>query len=256
MWFIDFFFDIFNIVMILIFVLVGILIGVLVHRHFMKPKNQVLYCRERDGRGLEFNINEEGPFALETATNPALRFWKWGRSYDFFKRGRAYSRFFGKEGTAYTWVLEGFHRVATKFKKVKKLIKEGTEETDFVPETEDVKAPIEWADKEITVEFPTLEDAIKATVGEKEYEIFPDKLKDKFREDKVLVTVGLEPGITPEGYTAITETIIEREGDKDMANLIAKGVKGSLKTDMIRDIALIFAGMGGMALISKLFGWW
>jgi leucyl-tRNA synthetase len=47
-----------------------------------------------------------------------------------------------------------------------------------------------------------LEEALKYRWGKENYDRIDEDFKAKLRDDKVLVTVGLEPGITPEGYTA------------------------------------------------------
>jgi len=116
--FLNFFSNPFNIVMALLFVVVGMLVGIVFVRYFLKPKNQILYCRERDGRGVELNVQDEDAISLETSSSPPLRFFKFGRSYEYLRRGRSFTRFFGKEGTAYTWRLQGFSTVPSKFEEV------------------------------------------------------------------------------------------------------------------------------------------
>ena len=102
------FFNIFNILTIAIFFCVGVIVAIIFLRYGMRPKNQILYLRERDGRGLELDLSKEDAISFTTKSNPPLRFFKFGRSYEFRRRGRAYTRFLGKEGTAYTCRTEGF----------------------------------------------------------------------------------------------------------------------------------------------------
>ena len=223
--FVQFFSNPFNIVMVLLFVVIGILIGVVIIR-FLPSKNQILYCRERDGRGLELNVEKEDPISLETSTKPPLRFFKWGRSYEFRKRfGRAFTRFFGKEGTGYSWRLFGF-----------------SGEKDN---------PVE-----ANLEFPTLEAAVKHRWGEEFYETVPEERKAELRDDKLLVTVNLEPGITPEGYEPITESVIKKKAREDAAELISRSIKGAIKKTVYDWIFPFAAGAGALAIISKLLGWW
>lgn len=223
--FVSFFSNPFNIVMGLLFALIGILVGIVLVRYLLRPKNQILYCRERDGRGLELNVDKEDAISLETATKPPLRFFKWGRAYEFIKRGRAFTRFFGKEGTGYSWRLFGFSG------------KKGN--------------PVKTE-----LEFPTLEEAVKYKWGDEFYGAVPDEMKEKLRDNKVLVTVNLEPGIVPEGYEPITESVIKKKAYEDMAELFARSARGAIKKTVFDWMPWLLAGAGIMAIVSKLFGWW
>ncbi|MHA1829053.1 MAG: hypothetical protein ACTSX6_10460 [Candidatus Heimdallarchaeaceae archaeon] len=204
-----------------LFLVLGVFVGVFIRP---TPKNQVLYIRERDGRGEEYDISKEDAVSLETKTNPPLRFFKYGRSYVFKVRSalgkvKTFARFFGKEGTAYTWRLLGFS---------------GTKEN-----------PVK-----INLEFPSLEDAVKFRWGEEFYNTVPEEMKRKLQEDKVLVTVDLEPGIVPAGYQPITESVILNKADEDMASLIARGVKGAIKFGALNYIPWIGTGIAiGLALV-------
>jgi len=242
--------------MVLIFVLVGMLIGIILVRFFLRPKNQILYCRERDGRGLEMDVAEEDALSLETKTDPELRFFKYGRSYEFHKRGRAFTRFFGKEGTAYTWLLEGFHKVATKFKKIPDIVLVPDGKGGVIEKAVNTEVPVEWENKTITVPFPTLEDAVKYRWGEEFYATVPEEQQALLRDNSMLVTVGLEPGIVPEGYEPITESTILNKADEDAAELASKAMQGAIKKSVLDWLPWVLAGAGAMAIISKLLGWW
>ena len=228
-WFINFFFDIFNIVMILIFLLVGMLVGIILRMYLFRPKNQILYCRERDGRGQEMDVIEEDAISLETNTDPPLRFYKFGRAFNFVKRGRAFTRFLAKEGTAYTWRLLGFG---------------GTDENPGM----------------IELEAGTLYEMLKTKWGKLKkgefWKSIPEAALDIIRDNQLFVTVGLEPGISPKGYQPITESIIKRKSNEDMAELMAEGLKGAIKKGIMDWIFPFFSGVGAMALASKLMGWW
>lgn len=212
-WFIGFFSSIFNIVMMLIFVLVGIIIGILLFRLLTRPKNQILYCRERDGRGLELNVSEEDAVSLVTDSDPQLRFYKRGRSYNFNKRGRTFSRFFGKEGTGLTWRLLGFG---------------GTKKKPTTTE----------------ISFESLEAAVKHKWGKEFFATVPEAMQQKLQEDRLLVTVELEPGLIPEGYDPITEDIIEDKADKDMAKVFARSANQGTSTSVIQWLPWLGAGVG------------
>jgi len=72
-----------------------------------KPRKEVLFLRPRDRRG------ERIPITRETSTsawcekhNPIARFIKLGPGYVFTEGGKAVTRFWGIEGTAYTALVE------------------------------------------------------------------------------------------------------------------------------------------------------
>lgn len=216
-WLFDF--SVFGLLRMVLFAAFGILIGVLIRHYLWRAKNQILYCRERDGRGLELNVKEEDAESLITNTDPIMRFFKWGRSYTFEKRGRTFTRFFGKEGTGYIWRLMGFSNTK--------------------------KNP-----KEIEIPFDTLEDAVKSKWGKK-YDDVPEPLQKMLQDNKLLVTVGLEPGITPKGYVPITESVIRKKSREDAKELIGRGLRGAIQRDLFERLAYIGSG-AGLALIGML----
>lgn len=222
------------------------------------PKNQIQYCRERDGRGEEYDIEKEDAISLETKTEPPLRFFKYGRGYVFtiasrLRKLKKVTRFFGKEGTAYTWRLEGFKKDPTKFKT-----KTVTVEVGDPPKKKKVKVkePIEWEPKKVSLEFPTLATAVEHKWGKEFFETVPEDRKKQLMDDKMFVTVNLEPGITPEGYKPITESQIQAKADENMAELLAYKFKQLAKKAVIDWIFPALAGAGALAIASKLMGWW
>lgn len=217
-WLFDF--TTFGILRLIVYAAVGVLIGVLLRHYLWRAKNQIMYCRERDGRGVEIDVKEEDALSLITNSNPIMRFYKWGRSYEFQKRGRSFTRFFGKEGTGYIWRLMGF--------------------------SQSKKNP-----KKIELEFPTLEEAIIHKWGKEKYKDVPENLQEKLRDNKMLVTVGLEPGITPKGYVPITESVIRKKSREDAKELIGRGLRGAIQRDLFERLAYIGSG-AGLALIGML----
>ncbi len=193
--------------------LVGIIIGLLIYRVMTRPKNQVMYCRERDGRGLELDIGKEDHATFESNTDPPLRFWKYGRAYNFLKRGRTYARYFAKEGSGYSWRLQGFE------KKQGKLV-------------------------QVEIPFPTLEAAVQSVWGEAFYATVPEERQAALRDNAMLVTVNLEPGITPDGYKPITEQTIRKKNREDAKDLIARGLKGAVKDPIMKTLMYLGCGAG------------
>lgn len=248
--FTSFFSNVFNLLMTIILILLGMILGVFVQRYILRPKNQLLYLRERDGRGHEMDMKDEDAISFVTKTDPELRFFKHGRAYEFTRRGRSFTRFFGKEGTAYTWVLQGFTKKPTKFQEIKEYIQIPSANPGKL-ETQEItrQIPIEWEEQKIECQFHSLEDAVKFRWGD-DYERTPEEMKEKLRQDKLLVTVNLEPGLTPEGYQIITESTVNTKADEDAASLIAEELKQANKRDWIELIITLVAGMG---IITVLF---
>jgi len=177
-----------------------------------RPKNQVSYIRERDGRGQDVDIGSEGAFTFKTSSNPLLRFIKFGRAYDFIKRGRVFRRYFGKEGTAYTARLQGFAGTKKQPKKLKKT-------------------------------FSSLGLLLKEMWGPEFYSVVPETQRKQIEDQKILLTVDLEPGHTPENMPEITEETVLAEADKDMATLLAQAVRGAISTPWIQLVFVVGTGL-------------
>lgn len=162
---------------------------------------------------MDLNIAEEDHISLETNTKPPLRFYKHGRSYELRKRGRPYTRFFGKEGTAYTWLLEGHKKLRGEKKRVK-------------------------------VKFKTLGDLVKSIWGKEFFATVPEERREELAENNVLLTVDLEPGITPKGNEPITESVILNKADEDAAQLWASSIKGAINEPIIKTLMYLGCGAG------------
>ena len=184
---------------------------------------RILYCRERDGRGSDLAVKAEDEIRLDTTNN--LRFFKYGRSYAFSgMMNRLKTIFFAKEGTAYTWMLKGF--------------------------TSDAENP-----DRVELEFPTLWDAVRHKLGDEFLRPFPEDKREILMDNQMLVTVDLEPGLTPEGYSPATEQDIADKGKRDMARLLGESAKMALHGGMIDKIPWIFAGIGIGLIGAMALGW-
>jgi len=184
---------------------------------------RILYCRERDGRGEDLAVKIEDEVRLDTKNN--VRFFKHGRSYAFVgMMRRMKSIFFAKEGTAYTAKLEGFS---------------GTEENPT----------------KITLEFPTVWEAVKYKLGDDFLRPFPEDKKKLLQDDKFLVTVDLEPGLTPEGYLPATEQDIADKGKRDMAKLLGESAKMALHGGLIDKVPWIGMGVALGLVGAMALGW-
>jgi len=184
---------------------------------------RILYCRERDGRGTDLAVKLEDEVRLDTANN--IRFFKHGRSYAFTgMMNRLKSIFFAKEGTAYTAKLLGFS---------------GTD-----------KEPTK-----IDLDFPTVWEAVKFRLGDDFLRPFPEAQKKLLQNDKFLVTVDLEPGLTPAGYEPATEQDIADKGKRDMVKLLGESAKMALHGGMIDKVPWIGMGVAIGLVGAMALGW-
>ena len=209
---------------------------------------RILYCRERDGRGTDLAVKLEDEVRLDTANN--VRFFKHGRSYAFTgMMNRLKSVFFAKEGTAYTAKLEGFSGHPRSYEAAAKLVMA----TEAAKEALVVAA--EAGPIQIDIEFPTVWEAVKFKLGDDFLRPFPEDKKKLLQDDKFLVTVDLEPGLTPEGYKPATEQDIADKGKRDMAKLLGESAKMALHGGMIDKVPWIGMGIAVGLVGAMALGW-
>ena len=108
---------------------------------------------------------------------------------------------------------------------------------------------------QIDLEFPTVWEAVKFKLGEDFLRPFPEDKKALLQDDKFLVTVDLEPGLTPEGYTPATEQDIADKGDRDMAKLLGEAAKMALHGGMLDKIPWIGMGVALGLVGAMALGW-
>ena len=183
-----------------------------------KPVREIMYIRERDRRGRRLPIKFETARTLEVRVrglNP-MRFFKWGGAYVFHEGGRMVTRYFGKEGTAYTWKLE------------------------------DGKWKI----------LGTLYDGLVAVLGEDFVQKLRDDIKAKLRSSKVYVTVDLEEGTTPEGlkYPTLREEDIYDEQDRQAASILVERMRVSAKRELYQGLLWLCVG-AMLVLLAVQLGW-
>lgn len=205
-----------------IFLLVGAIVMYVLFPMFGSA-TRILYCRERDGRGQDLAVAFEDEVRLDTKNN--IRFFKHGRSYAFTGiMNRLKSVFFAKEGTAYTAKLLGFS---------------GTE-----------KEPTR-----IELEFPTIWEAVRLKLGDVFLRPFPEEQRKLLQDEKFLITVDLEPGLTPEGYKPATEQDIADKGNRDMARLLGEAAKMALHGGLIDKMPWIGVGVALGLVGAMALGW-
>lgn len=214
--------SLFELLIRIVFLLVGAIIMYILFPMF-GAATRILYCRERDGRGSDLAVKLEDEIRLDTANN--IRFFKHGRSYSFTGiMNRLKIIYFGKEGTAYTAKLMGFS---------------GTEEEPT----------------QIELKYPTVWEAVRHKLGDEFLRPFPEEQKKLLQDEKFLVTVDLEPGLTPEGYVPATEQDIADKGKRDMARLLGEAAKMALHGGMIDKIPWIGMGVAIGIVGAMALGW-
>jgi len=214
-----------NLVELLMRILFLLLGGIFMYILFpiLGSATRILYCRERDGRGMDLAVKLEDEVRLDTKSN--IRFFKHGRSYAFTgMMNRLKSVFFAKEGSAYTARLLGFS--GTKDEPVR-----------------------------IELDFPNVWEAVKLKLGDDFLRPFPEEQKKLLQDEKFLVTVDLEPGLTPEGYVPATEQDIADKGKRDMARLLGEAAKMALHGGMLDKIPWIGVGVALGLVGAMALGW-
>lgn len=196
--------------MLIIFLLIGLLGGI-----FLRPwfGNQVVKLIEREFRFVDLDIEEESAVSIECKDKkgmPAQRFFKYRPGYTgivgkFLKK--PVTRFFGREGTAYTWKVENT--------------------------------------KEIKLDPGNLAGAIRTVWGEEFYSSVPEKQKKLLDESKIGITVQLEQGaLTPETFHPISEEDIKTEEDRKASETFWEGKKTLVKGQWIQWVFIFVAGFG------------
>lgn len=218
--FLDFFGNIFNDIFVVVFLLTGMLCGI-----FFRPwfGNQVIKLIDREYRFVDLDIDEETAVSIECKDKkgmPPQRFYKWRPAYTgimgkFVKK--PVTRFFGKEGTAYTWGM-------------------GAEEEGKATDPKDPKT---------FKPMGKLCDAIKTLWGNAFYDEIPEKQKELLEKSQIQFTVQLDQGpLTPSGYKVVSEEDIKAEEDRKAAETFWQGKKTIEKGQWIQWIFILLAGFG------------
>jgi len=211
--FLGFFGNLFNVLFAVVFLLTGIIVGFL-----FRPRggNTVMKILPKDRRFVDFKIAEETAVSVECEDKkgyPPHRFLKIAQGFygttGRFVR-RTSTRYLGKEGTAYLWLTD-----QDRLKRV------------------DGGLPA----------------YLKTLWGDGPYDEMPDDLKVKCDDSKVLVTVDLADGLTPEDMRPISEENIKTEEDRKAAQLFFEGKK---KEERHAWVNLILAGAAGFGVACAL----
>ena len=219
-------------------VIVGI-VFLLIKR--MRPSREVLFFRERDRRGQTLGVTSETATSLvcKSKKKGTKRFFKWGGAYIFNQAGKMVTRFLAKEGTAYTYKPQSTEKVKNPGNIPVSTVE--TVQCVHCGEEFEYDLPIVQIKDFIGERLGSLKDALENIWGKKFYDELPPKLQEKIEENQILVTVELESGLTPQGYSPISEEEINEEADREAAKIFGKGLGATVK-------AQLYQGMLWMAL--------
>lgn len=206
-----------NIIMVLIFLLVGIIVGVLLRPWF---GNEVIKLIPREHRFVDLGIEEETACSITCKNKkgmPPQRFYKHQPGYTGIVGmilKKPITRFFGKEGTAYTWSIG----------------------TDSKP----IKVPIV--------------EALKVMLSKEFYDQIPLKQQEILNNSKLDIIVDIDEGLTPNDedntpYRSISEEDIKREEDREAAKTFWKGKTSAERTQII---SLLITGIAGFGIACAL----
>jgi hypothetical protein len=193
-------------IIILIFLLVGVIVGIMWRPGF---GNHVRKLIPREHRFVDFPIEDEYACSVECKNQkgyPKQRFFKYAPA------------FMGQLG-------KYVKRPAMMF-----LGKEGTAYT--------------WKEHSGKVDIGKLDAALKTVWGEDFYNQIPPEQRALIEESKINVTVDLESGLTPEGYTPVSEEDIKTEQDRKAAETYWEGKKSADKPQLLNIIITVLAGVG------------
>lgn len=209
----------------------------------LRPAREVMYLRERDHRGQRLRITEETATTIYCRRKKGSdkRFFKWGGSYIFHEAGKMITRFFSKEGVAYTY----------RFKTSTPTTNPGV-----VPDevTQDVQCLS--CGEVFTTELPvvkigmrgeevgSLEKVLTGLWGKKFFDEIPPKQRKIIEDNKILVTVELESGLTPEGFSPVSEEDIKEEEDRAAARIFAKALAPGAKQELYK--GFLWASLGAL----------
>ena len=197
-----------------LFILVGLLIGL-----FLRPwmGNQVMKFIPADHRFVDLGIDEETAISIQCKKvkgMPVQRFLKLHPGFTGIV-GRflkkAITRYLGIEGTAYTWKID-----AGSWHIIGSLAK-----------------------------------AVRGLWGEDFWATVPERQRDKLKESRIQVTVGLDKApLTPAGMRSISEEDIKSEEDRLASQTFWREHGASMKGYFIN---LILAGGTGFGICAALF---
>jgi len=202
------------VVLVAMFALVGVVVVLMVLQDQLRKCYEVWYFSESE-RLIEVKESLTlSPKQIKTKDN--YRFMRNSVAYTLKRGAKTVIVWLAKRGTAYTWMPT---------------------------------QPKNGEDgKPIYQRVGTLWDGLNSALGEDELKDIPADTLKKLVESKIFVTVDLEEGTTPAGFSAMSEQDVNTEANNDMASLIGYRIRNALnEIDYLEKIALM--GSGGLVIL-------
>lgn len=219
----------------------------------LRPRREVMYLRERDKRGQRLAITEETATTIYCRRKKGSdkRFFKWGSSYIFHEAGKMITRFFAKEGTAYTYKL----RSSIPTHNPGEIPDETVQDVQCIScgEVFETNLPVVKIGMK-GEEVGPLKKVLLGLWGQKFFNEIPEKQKKIIEDNKIFVTVELESGLTPAGgFSPMSEEDIKDEDDRKAASIFAKALGPTAKQELYK--GFLWASLGAlMIFIAYNFG--
>lgn len=207
-----------------VFLFVGILVGTWLSQ---PRKNRVLKVSPESGMGVEYEVASEdsvNAYCDPVGDTPPQRFIKRHQALNILRKGffklTNYALWFGRYGTAYTYMVKGKETVEVTLRDAIHNIF-GKELYDKIPNDEKtgyVKDQIEKSSVGVTVKFPN------------------------------------EP-LTPEDLPSISEDDISRDNDERAMQNLWNEYKSTTSGDVFKIIFILGTGIGIGIVLALIFGW-
>jgi hypothetical protein len=124
--------------------------------------------------------------------------------------------------------------------------------TFFVKQGSAYNMALESGPKDIKA---NLAEIVKLVWGDLFYLTVPEDRIAQLKNNNLLMTVRLEAGLTPVGYTPIKEENINSDGDESMAAAVAKGVTKGMGVPILNYIMAMGAGGCVIFIACLAMGW-
>lgn len=179
-----------------------------------QPSQEVLYFSEAERLCEPLIVTELTPKSIRTKGNK--RFFRNAIAFNVKRGRRIVTTWLAKRGTAYT-----FKPAGTPKGKAKKL--------------------------------GSIYEALESIWSKELLEKLAKEYRDPLMISDIFVTVELEAGFTPTGFTAATEEDVFTEANQNMAELVGSRIKEALRReDWIRNAGLAGIGAAGVLIAQNL----
>ena len=256
---IDVFGNIITDILFAVFILVGLAAGIL-----WRPGigNRVIKLSPREHGFKEFDIETTYACSVECKDAkgyPPQRFFKHAPAFTG-QTGKRLKKpsilYLGKEGTAYTWLEENDPVEIENLSDAVQTVL-GQDFYEQIPEKQRDLIENFTNNVIVTFEEPKLQKLgriLKSLLGKTFYEEIPQEQRTLLEKSNINVTVDLKEGLTPPGFTPITEEDIYEEEDRKASQAYVESFEESARKDVINLMITLAAGVGGGFILAWFLG--